>query len=159
MRILNAITVGTIGLAAASMIPGALARTEAAGTWKILFHGKSLSAWRGYRNGPIPSGWKIENGALVKDTPVADNVTKDEFGDFELEVEWKIGEAGNSGIFYRGTEEYEHIYWSAPEYQLLDDIKASDNMTRLTCAASPHPLYPSPAGHLNPIFDSNAPPI
>ena len=51
-------------------------------------------------------------------------MSKDEFGDFELELEWKIGEAGNSGIFYRGTEEYDHIYWTAPEYQLLDNIKA-----------------------------------
>jgi hypothetical protein len=49
---------------------------------------------------------------------------EDEFGDFELD--WKIGEAGNSGVFYRGTEEYEHIYWSAPEYQLLDDVKAAE---------------------------------
>ena len=39
-----------------------------------------------------------------------------------------------AGIFYRGTEEYDHIYWSAPEYQLLDDIKGADNKTRLTCA-------------------------
>ena len=68
--------------------------------------------------------------------PVADIVTKEQFGDFELEIEWKIGEAGNAGIFYRGTEEYEHIYWSAPEYQLLDDIKAADNKTRLTCAGA-----------------------
>ena len=54
----------------------------------------------------------------------SDIVSKDEFGDFELELEWKIGEGGQRGIFYRGTEEYEHIYWSAPEYQLLDDIEA-----------------------------------
>ncbi len=76
-------------------------------------------------------------------------------GDFELEIDWKIGEAGNSGIFYRGTEEYEHIYWSAPEYQLLDDAKAADNKTRLTCAGAAYALYPSPAGHLKPVGDWN----
>src|SRR6266540_1491216 len=125
------------------------------GTWRPLFDGKSLAAWRGYKSEDVPPGWKIEGGALMKDGRVADIVSKDEFGDFELEMDWKIGEAGNSGIFYRGTEEYEHIYWSAPEYQLLDDIKADDNKTRLTCAGSAYALYPSPAGHLKPVGDWN----
>jgi 3-keto-disaccharide hydrolase len=101
--------------------------TAKPGPWKPLFDGTSLDAWRGYKSPTVPEGWKIVDGTLAKTTPVKDIVTKDEFGDFELELEWKIGEAGNSGIFYRGTEEYDHIYWSAPEYQLLDNIKAEDN--------------------------------
>jgi hypothetical protein len=72
----------------------------------LLFDGKSLDHWRGYKDGPVPSGWIIENGTLAKSSPVADIVSNDEFGNFELELEWKIGDAGNSGIFYRGTEEY-----------------------------------------------------
>jgi hypothetical protein len=123
-----------------------------AGTpWRALLDGSSLAAWRGYKTDTIPSGWRIEQGVLVKDKPVADIVSKDEFGDFELDLEWKIGEAGNSGIFYRGTEEYDHIYWSAPEYQLLDDVKGADNKTRLTCAGAAYALYPSPPGHLKPV--------
>jgi hypothetical protein len=155
MKTPNAL-VGAIGLAGALMIPNTLAPVEAADQWRKLFDGKSLDAWRGYKDTPVPSGWKVADGALVKDTPVADIVSKDEFGDFELELEWRIGEAGNSGVFYRGTEEYEHIYWSAPEYQLLDDAKASDNKTRLTCAGAAYALYPSPAGHLKPIGQWNA---
>jgi hypothetical protein len=103
----------------------------------------------------FPTAGTSRRGTLAKDKPVADIVSKDEFGDFELELEWKIGEAGNSGIFYRGTEEYDHIYWSAPEYQLLDDIKGADNKTRLTCAGAAYALYPSPAGHLKPVGDWN----
>jgi hypothetical protein len=86
---------------------------------------------------------------------VGDLVSKEEFGDFELELEWKIGEAGNSGILYRGTEEYDHICWSAPEYQLLDDIKGADNKTRLTCAGAAYAIYPSPPGHLKPVGEWN----
>jgi hypothetical protein len=119
--------------------------------WRVLFDGTSLDAWRGYSSTIIPPAWHIAAGTLAKDTPVADVVSKDEFGDFELELEWKIGEAGNSGVFYRGTEEYDHIYWTAPEYQLLDDEKASDNKTRLTCAGAAYGLYPSPPGHLKPV--------
>ena len=123
--------------------------------WRVLFDGKTLDAWRGYKTDKVPAGWRIADGSIVKDAPVGDIVSKDEFGDFELELEWKIGEAGNSGIFYRGTEEYDHIYWSAPEYQLLDDIKATDNKTRLTCAGAAYALYPSPAGHLKPVGQWN----
>ena len=123
--------------------------------WRVVFGGTSLDAWRGYKSDKVPSGWRIANGSLVKDASVGDIITKDEFGDFELELEWKIGEAGNSGIFYRGTEEYDHVYWSAPEYQLLDDIKATDNKTRLTCTGAVYALYPSPAGHLKPVGEWN----
>jgi len=123
--------------------------------WHVLFDGTSLDAWRGYKTEKVPSGWRIDDGLLVKDASVGDIVSKGEFGDFELELEWKIGEAGNSGIFYRGSEEYDHIYWSAPEYQLLDDIKAADNKTRLTCAGAAYALYPSPAGHLKPVGEWN----
>jgi hypothetical protein len=131
------------------------AKTTAA-PWKVLFDGKSLDAWRGYKDAPVPSGWHVADGTLTKNAPVADIVSKDEFSDFELELDWKIGEAGNSGVFYRGTEEYEHIYWSAPEYQLLDDIKASDNKTRLTCAGAAYAIYPSPPGHLKPLGEWNS---
>src|SRR5215472_4593192 len=117
--------------------------TAGAGPWRTLFDGTSLDAWRGYQGKPIPSGWHIAGNTLAKDVPVADIVTKDEFADFELQLEWKIGEGGNSGIFYRGTEEYSHIYWSGPEYQLLDDIKAEDNKTRFTCAGAAYGIYAS----------------
>src|SRR5262245_10688229 len=123
--------------------------------WRALFDGSSLDAWRGYKSDRVPSGWRIVDGSLAKDVRVADVVSMDEFGNFELELDWKIGEAGNSGIFYRGTEEYDHIYWSAPEYQLLDDIKAADNKSRLTCAGAAYALYPSPAGHLRPVGEWN----
>jgi hypothetical protein len=139
-----------------SAIHSAIPTPQSAMAWRILFDGKSLDAWRGYKGAAIPAGWRMAGGTLAKDTPVADIVSKDEFGDFELELDWKIGEAGNSGIFYRGTEEYEHIYWSAPEYQLLDDIKASDNKTRLTCAGAAYAILPSPAGHLKAVGDWNA---
>jgi len=123
--------------------------------WRSLFDGASLKDWRGYKTDKVPDGWRVENGTLTKDKPVADIVTRDQFGNFELELDWKIGEAGNAGIFYRGTEEYDHIYWSAPEYQLLDDIKGEDNKSRLTSAGAAYAILPSPAGHLKPVGEWN----
>jgi hypothetical protein len=123
-----------------------------AGAWHSL---SDPSAWRGYKTDSIPSRWMFADGVLSKTRPVADIVSKDEYGNFELELEWKIGVAGNSGIFYRGTEEYDHIYWSAPEYQLLDNIKAEDNKTPLTRAAAVYGLYPAPDGHVKPVGEWN----
>jgi hypothetical protein len=133
--------------------PSPVARSAAAtGSWRSM---NDPSAWRGYKVDTIPSRWTFTNGVLSKSRPVPDIVSKDQFGDFELELEWKIGDAGNSGIFYRGTEEYDHIYWTAPEYQLLDNIKAADNKTPLTRAAAVYGLYPAPDGHVKPIGEWN----
>jgi len=126
--------------------------TTTAGPWRSL---NEPSAWRGYKTDTIPSRWMFSDGVLSKTRPVADIVSRAEYDDFELELEWKIGEAGNSGVFYRGTEEYDHIYWSAPEYQLLDNIKASDNKTPLTRAAAVYALYPAPDGHVKPVGEWN----
>lgn len=94
----------------------------------------------------MPAGWRVDGGVLSKDGVVDDLVTQQPYKNFELELEWKIGKAGNSGIFYRGTREYDHIYWSAPEYQLLDDANAADGRNRLTAAAAAYALYAAPAG-------------
>jgi hypothetical protein len=129
--------------------------TSQAGGWRMLFDGTSMAAWRGFKSDALPAGWRAVDGVLSKDGAVPDIISRDRFGDFELELDWRIGEAGNSGIFYRGTEEYNRIYWSAPEYQLLDDVKGADNKTRLTCAGAAYALYPSPAGHLKPVGEWN----
>ncbi len=129
------------------------ASSVAPGPWRSLMDAKQ---WRAYRADTVPSRWTFADGMLSKTRPVEDIVTRDEFGNFELELEWRIGEAGNSGIFYRGTEEYDHIYWSAPEYQLLDNIKASDNKTPLTRAAAVYGLYPAPDGHVKPVGEWNS---
>jgi hypothetical protein len=114
--------------------------------WRTLFDGKLLDTFRGWRSDGMPQGWHVVDGTLAKEGHVDDLVTRDQFGNFELELEWKIGRAGNSGIFYRGTREYDEIYWSGPEYQLLDDANAPDGRNPLTAAASAYGLYAPPAG-------------
>jgi hypothetical protein len=170
MRIFSALLVGAtafaaVGQSAVSSSQSAIRYPPSAkaGGWTSLFDGKSLASWRGYKSQTMPAGWRIEQGALIKDDRVPDIITRDEWGDFEFELEWKIGEAGNSGIFYRGIEDADYkgapnndrIYTTGPEYQLLDDIKAQDNKTRLTCAAAAYGLYPSPEGHLKPVGQWN----
>jgi hypothetical protein len=117
-----------------------------AAPWQPLLEDHSAKAWSGWKSPGLPAGWRVNGGVLSKDGAVEDLVTNQMYGNFELELEWKIGKAGNSGIFYRGTREYDHIYWSGPEYQLLDDANAEDGASRLTAAASAYALYGAPAG-------------
>lgn len=149
------VAAATLALIAVDTSAQSNGKASADGGWRTLFDGKSVDQWRGYKSDTVPDGWKIVDGTLAKTTPVKDLVSKDEFGDFELSLDWKIGEAGNGGVFYRGTEAEDHIYWTAPEYQLLDDAKAEDNKTRLTCAGADYALYPSPPGHVKPAGQWN----
>ncbi|HEY6808796.1 MAG TPA: DUF1080 domain-containing protein [Gemmatimonadales bacterium] len=127
---------------------------EAAG-WKLLFDGKTTAGWRGYQMDSMPSGWQVVNGELTRVAPATDILTRDQYANFELELDWKISPGGNSGIFYRGSEEDNAIYWSAPEMQVLDDAKHPDGHSRLTAAGSDYALYPSPAGVVKPAGEWN----
>lgn len=131
------------------------AEDASASPWQSLFDGTTMDQWRGYRNEDI-SAWHVTDGILTKDRSTGDLVTRRQYGDFELELDWRISKGGNAGIFYRGTEEYDHIYWSAPEYQILDDANAPDGRNRLTSSGSDYAVYPSPAGFVKPAGEWNS---
>jgi len=133
-----------------------LTPAEQSGGWRLLFDGATTNGWHGYKSQSMPNGWRAENGTLTKDGSVGDILTNDQVANFELALDWKIATGGNAGIFYRGTEEYDHIYWSAPEYQLLDDANAPDGKSRLTSAGAAYALYPPPAGIVKPANEWNS---
>lgn len=91
------------------------------GEWRILFDGKSTSAWRGFKKAEFPkSGWIVEDGwlhCLGKDG--GDIITVDQFDDFELELEWKIAPGANSGVKYFILESRNSPI--GHEYQIIDD--------------------------------------
>jgi hypothetical protein len=113
-----------------------LSKKEKKEGWVLLFDGKSTEHWRGYGKQDFPKGWIIEDGAIkcngsgrgeagAKDG--GDIVTKKQYQNFELTLEWKISEGGNSGIFILSQEiEGDPIYKSSPEMQVLDNDKHPD---------------------------------
>src|ERR1700682_5653909 len=151
-------SVGNSVPAASSTASGAtpLTAEQRAAGWRSLFDGTSTSAWRGYKEQSLPAGWSIVEGILTKTGSAHDIITQARFGNFDLALDWKIAPGGNAGVFYRGTEEYDHIYWSAPEYQLLDDAAHPDGKNRLTSAGSASALYPPPAGVVKPAGEWNS---
>ncbi len=132
-----------------------LTPAERAAGWRLLFDGKTTTGWRGWKMDTLPSGWQVVDGALTRVRRAADIITTEKFKNFELSLEWKIAPNGNSGIFYRASEDDDAIYWSAPEMQVLDDAGHPDGQSRLTAAGSDYGLYPSPAGVVHPAGQWN----
>jgi hypothetical protein len=122
--------------------PGPTQSPNDSGGWRPLFDGKTLAGWRGFKKADAPAGWKAQDGMLVRLAGGGDIVTVDEFGDFELALEWKVSEGGNSGIFYRALETTELIWHNSPEYQVLDNSRHKDGKDPLTSTASCYALFP-----------------
>ena len=108
-------------IAFAQSAPNTLTAKERADGWRLLFDGKPAAGWRGYKQQTLPAGWKAIDGALTRVGQAGDIVTIDEFGDFELTLEWKLAPNGNSGVFYRVVEDDPVMWHMAPEYQIIDN--------------------------------------
>ncbi len=93
--------------------------------WRLLFDGHSLEQWRNYKSDSI-DGWGVQQGCLAWTGSGGDLISREQFGNFELKLEWRIGEAGNSGIFIRGDESGRTIHHSGYEMQVLDNAGHRD---------------------------------
>ena len=127
-----------------------LTGAERAAGWRLLFDGKTSNGWRGYRSGQMSAGWQVVDGALTRVGDATDIITREQFADFELTLEWKVAPGGNSGIMFRITEEYDESYKSGPELQVLDDAGHADARSPFTAAGSDYALYPASPGAVGP---------
>ncbi len=126
--------------------------------WISLFDGSSLDAWRNYRQDTISPQWQIEDGALMlAGSGGGDIVTKEKFESFELEIEWKISEAGNSGIFFHVVEadSLGAVYASGPELQVLDDDRHPDGKLPSHRAGANYDLHPCRVVNVKPVGEWN----
>lgn len=101
-------------------------KNEITTEWQVLFDRNNTDAWRSFKEEEL-KGWELSDGNLValgKGGDLGgDIITKEQFEDFELELEWAISKGGNSGIFFHVLEKnYTSVYHTGPEYQLIDDI-------------------------------------
>ncbi|WP_165954277.1 3-keto-disaccharide hydrolase [Seongchinamella unica] len=104
----------------------ALSMEEQQAGWRLLFDGQSLDQWRSYGEQELNTGWGVENGCLARLYRGGDIITREQFGDFELKLEWRISAAGNSGIFIRGDESGSSMHHSGVEMQVLDNAGHRD---------------------------------
>jgi hypothetical protein len=99
-------------------------------------------AWRGFKKADLPVGWQLVEGALTRVGAGGDIVTREQYQDFELELEWKIAKGGNSGVFFHVSEDtMGAVYQTGPEMQVLDNAGHPDGRNPLTSAGSNFALH------------------
>jgi 3-keto-disaccharide hydrolase len=106
-----------------------------------LFNGRTLDGWRGFTSDVPPPGWSVVDGTLARTGAGGDIVTVDEFGDFDLRLQWKISEGGNSGIIFRVVNVGSEVWESGPEMQILDNARHADGKNPLTAAGANYGLH------------------
>ena len=145
------------GAAASQAAANRLSAEEAAEGFELLFDGESLDAWRGFQMDDVPAGWSAKEGALAFTPGVGGGtlITRDTYTDFDLRLEWKVGEAGNSGIFFGIAESTESAFQSGPEMQVLDNAGHYDGGNPLTSAGSNYGLHAPPEDVTRPVGEWN----
>jgi hypothetical protein len=158
----------TLGAAACSNMMTAASPTAEAGPntlsydekhegWQLLFDGKDFSGWHFYRGGPVTAPWSVENGTIALAGPGVDIITNDEFGDFDLSLEWKISPGGNSGIIYMVKEDpsAKETYNTGPEMQVLDNAGHADGKIPSHRAGALYDLVTPPDNVAKPVGEWN----
>ncbi len=139
-----------------------LTEAEKADGWKLLFNGQSANQWRIYNRDTL-AGWDIKNGELIAlgeagiEGQGADIITKEQFEHFEFSVDWKVSEAGNSGIFFYVVEgeEYNGVHETGPEYQLIDDIGFPQELEDWQKSGANYAMHPASKPMAKPVGTYN----
>ena len=138
---------------AADAAPNTLSDEEKKAGFKLLFDGKSTDHFRGYKLDKV-KGWEAVDGSLKrvsKDAP--DLITKDQYGAFELLIDYKISPGGNSGIMFHVAETDGPSYVTGPEIQVADSAKRAkpgrNDNGALYDAVAPSANATKPAGEWN----------
>lgn len=122
-----------------------LSSEEQAQGWQLLFNGKDMSQWRNFKKADLSDKWQIEDGAMkLTAGGGGDILTKQQYEHFELLLDWKIAEVGNSGIFVLANETGNMIYSNAPEIQILDNERHPDNKLANHLSGSLYDMIASP---------------
>jgi hypothetical protein len=108
--------------------PNSLTDAEKAAGFRLLFNGENLDGWHNFKRDNVRPGWQVRNGALICADPhnAGDLCTNDRYDWFELQIDYSISEAGNSGIMYHVTDQGGATWATGPEFQLEDNKEASD---------------------------------
>lgn len=120
--------VGCASMQSSEPKPNTLTAAEKADGWRLLFDGQSFDGWHNFKQPGVRPGWQVKDGCLVCVDPhnAGDIVTTDKFDWFELQLDYNISVAGNSGIMFHVTDDGPHIWSTGPEFQLEDNVKAAD---------------------------------
>lgn len=104
-----------------------LSEAEKAEGWSLLFDGKDLSQWKNYQKDGVDAKWQIADGAFtLTEKGGGDIVTKEQYGAFELKLDYNISKGGNSGLMYHVLETEKTPWMTGPEIQIQDNLAGHD---------------------------------
>lgn len=147
--------------------PNTLTEEEIAQGWQLLFDGETLEGWKRYNADSIGPLWSVVDGAILCDGEGLGEgsgemggslITTRQFGNFDLVLDYKLSEGGNSGILYHVIEDpkYQYDYETGPEFQLLDDGGWKGEIGEAQKAGSNYDMYPAASSKkLNPAGEWN----
>jgi len=138
-----------------------LTQAEIEDGWILLFDGKTLDGWRGFKEDHVPEWWVVEEGYLMTpgegDDLGGDIMTENMFENFEIYLEWKISKGGNSGVFFRVLEDdYTTVYATGPEYQLIDDLGYPENLEDWQTCGANYGMHPPVQPRIKPAGEWNS---
>jgi len=147
---------GMLSLSAQANADNQLTPQEQADGWQLLFNGQDMTQWRNYQQTGLNPQWQVQQGAMVlTGKGGGDILTKNKYQQFELQLEWKIAEAGNSGVFVLVDENGKYIYSHAPEIQILDNERHADNQLASHRSGSLYDMIAAPASAQKPAGQWN----
>ncbi|NND70543.1 MAG: DUF1080 domain-containing protein, partial [Rhodothermales bacterium] len=125
--------------------PYGVSQEEEQAGFVSLFPAGNLDMWTGYGHVPISPRWQNTETELYfnpsADPAPGDLMTAAEYDDFELRLDWKLSDGGNSGVFFNVDPSLEYPWESGPEMQILENRKHGDGRNPLTSAAANYALH------------------
>ena len=103
-----------------------LTESEKRSGWELLFDGTSLHGFKGYQQDTPGAGWRVIDGAIVRTEAAGDLLTKEMYDSFEIQLEYRISTAGNSGLMFHVSEDGKRPWYSGPEVQIIDNDAGKD---------------------------------
>jgi 3-keto-disaccharide hydrolase len=133
-----------------------LTEQEQSSGWQLLFDGTDLKHWRSYQEQHVNKSWEIENGCLTTTGWGGDLISRQQFADFELKLDWRISASGNSGIFIRGDESGKTIHHTGFEMQVIDNAGHRDASNPSHRAGAYYDMIAPPEDSSLPALEWNA---
>ena len=122
-----------------------LSDTERQAGWKLLFDGSTTTGWV-TRGADTLKNWQAVDGVLRRTGKGGDALYRaEQFEDFELTLDWKIADRGNSGVFVRLSSLADWVNTGA-EIQILDLNESKEMSHPNHVAGSLYDLVAPPAG-------------
>lgn len=139
-----------------------LTEAEKVKGFKLLFDGKSTDRLRTYGSETLGKKWTVQNETLhftgTGNGGGGDVVITDKaYQNYELILDWKISEGGNSGIIYNliESDEYDNTWNTGLEMQILDNLNHADGQIEKHRAGDLYDLIETKFVTVNPVGEWN----